>query len=456
MVEIDGQKAEAIQLPPEFFKYIKERSTQKKTGGGKFFLCVLAEKEEKLLTNKQSMTKEEVLNAILTAVKDKVLDILEDAWIKSRGDSSIAKKYNVSSDTIYRLRKELEPFKDVVCLFLTSTERVKRWYIEELDQSDYETVQAYILRARRDGLKRYRENIGVAKHVWIFLKHRTPENWTADDVISFLNTKTKGAQSRYLDCIRQIAPQIASKTSVNAIKTGRFREKLMRRKKDIFGQDIKMIKDALEEYNDEVATKWMFHLTLGSREGGSDSTSGLTGISFDRFHRDFTLVDLYESKVRGGIWWRDCPVDLFFPHLPEKIKKLWIKRGRPTEEKLFLGGYKEITDMYKNIRKLLSEKFKGKIEPSLLKEFENLKPHDADKIHVNLLWEAEVPLEVVGGQDLGGSEGVGLMGRGWLDVNVIKKYYLSMTARSKRFTKVRALVTDYSKQFNGGSPDDKT
>ena len=66
-----------------------------------------------------------------------------------------------------------------------------------------------------------------------------------------------------------------------------------------------------------------------------------------------------------------------------------------------------------------------------------------------MLWEAEVPLEVVAGQDLGRGEAIGLMGRIWLSVDTIKKYYLSLTHRSDRFKRLEAQVKEYSRQFNG-------
>lgn len=87
-----------------------------------------------------------------------------------------------------------------------------------------------------------------------------------------------------------------------------------------------------------------------------------------------------------------------------------------------------------------------------IRELVHLQPHDADKIHCNLLWEAEVPLEVVAGQYIGGQEAIGLVGRGWLSLDTIKKHYLSLTARSKRFQKIRAKVTDYSQPFNEENP----
>jgi len=83
-------------------------------------------------------------------------------------------------------------------------------------------------------------------------------------------------------------------------------------------------------------------------------------------------------------------------------------------EKLILRGYKELREIYKRIRQALKEYWKGKLDPSLYTELHTLRPHDADKIHCNLLWEAEVPLEVVAGQYLGQGDGIGLMGRIWL------------------------------------------
>jgi hypothetical protein len=417
-------------LPPQFFGYIQNHVEKIGIGGKKHFLATLKDQGKD--------ATEELLN------------ILEDAWTKDRGDSSLARKYHVSVDTIYRLRKDLKPFRDQIVQYLKTTTRIKRFYVEETDSSDYDSVQNYILRARRDGLKQYKIRIKTAKKLWTFLNYKAPENWTADDVLSFFSGKSPSSQSGYLDAVRQVAPQIKSDSGAHTIKTGRFREKIPRRKKDIFGKEVKMILDALERRKMKYQrTILQLHISEGMREGKSDSDSGMNGVRWASFKQDFSKMDIFERKVRGGINWRDCPVDIFFKELPEELKTIWKERGRPTDAKLLLGGYKELRQIYRDIREALGQEYEGKIDPSLLKEFITLRPHDADKIHVNMLWEAEVPLEIVGGQDLGGSEGIGLCGRGWLDVNVIKKYYLSMTARSPRFQKTRDQITAYSHIFNG-------
>jgi hypothetical protein len=413
------------EVPPQFVVYVNSKIVRKEAGRPHFLMTL----------GKDHDSKEELLN------------ILELAWIKGKNLGAIAKDYNTTYQTIYRILKDLEPFKAEIAEYLEKVPRRKRWYVPELDQSDYETIQSYIRRAKRDGLKNYKSLIHSAKRVWTFLNYRDPAYWTADDVCGFLATLSTGAsQSGMLDSIRQVAPQIAIKGSNDQVKTGRFREKISRRKKDIFANEVNMIREALPQ---ELKTLFDLHITLGAREGATDPTSGLTGITWDRFKNGFTRVDDYECKVRGGIWWRDCPVDIFFKDLPDRLRQLWISRGRPTSDKVFLNGYKYITQTYKEIRRLLRIAYEGKVDPSLLKEFITLRPHDADKIHVNLLWEAEVPLEVIGGQFIGQGEGVGLMGRGWLDINVIKKHYLSLTQRSERFKKLQDQVRAYSDHFNG-------
>ena len=426
------QKTETPQLkaelPQEFKQYVIKKTGKNGSGGRPHFLKEISKNADP---------------------KDKLLDILELAWLKNRTIGSIARKYKTTYKTIYRMLADLTLSKEQIIYFLETVPRRKVFYNRDADSSDYETVQIYIRRAKRDGVKGYKRNIMVALKCWRFLKYKDPGRWTAEEIHEFLSTQKEGSQSGFLDCIRQVAPQIRDPDSPHYIKTGRFREKLRLRKKDIFSQDVNDIIHALETMGLTYhATILKFHITTGAREG-KGGKSGLTGINWERFKKHFTQVDLYETKVRGGIWWRNCPVDLFWSTLPQDLNKIWIDRGRPTTDKLILKGYPELLKIYHEIRTALSEHFKDKIEPSLFKEYATLKPHDSDKIHCNLLWEADVKLEVVAGQYLGRGEGVGLMGRGWLDINTIKKHYLSLTQRSERFQKIMEKVRVYSQRFNG-------
>lgn len=190
------------------------------------------------------------------------------------------------------------------------------------------------------------------------------------------------------------------------------------------------------------------HVTLGAREGTLDTTSGICGIGWDQFKGNFSRVDLWESK--GELWSRDCPVDLFFLNLPERLRDLWIERGKPQDAKVVLKGYKKgLLKVYATIKRVMAEEYRGKLEPSVFKQLTDLKPHDADKIHVNLCWEAGIPIEVVAGDWLGGQEGNGLCGRIWKSTDTIKKYYLALNKRSKRMARIYEKVKEYAHQFNG-------
>lgn len=383
--------------------------------------------------------------------KDVLLEILDRSWLRNKSIGSTAKKYGTKYLTIYRILQDLTPFKEALVQYLRVTPRRKVFFNRSQETSDYETVQTYIRRAKRDGVRTWKRKVTESAKVWTFLKYKDPARWTAEDVHDYLSTLTEGNQSGLLDSIRKVAPQIADKKSPHYIGTGKFREKLRLRKKDLFGQDIVQVVHALYEsgltYH---ATILKLHITLGAREGSHSTNAGMTGITWDRFKKNFTRVDLYESKVRGGIWWRNCPVDLFWKTLPQELREIWVNREKPITEPLLMGGYSELLRMYHEMRSALKTYFEGKLEPSLFKEVTTLKPHDSDKIHCNLLWEADVKLEVVAGQYLGRGEGVGLMGRGWLDINTIKKHYLSLTQRSEKFQQTMNKVQEYSLRFNGG------
>lgn len=415
-----------FEIPLEFNAYIESKKGNG-AGGRPHFVQALAKRGDPI---------------------EQIFNILEEVWIKAKPMRQVANKYGIENTTMYRFLKDLELYKEPLVQFLLHVPRRKVWFNPDLQASDYDSVQAYIKKAKRTGLRSWKSTLNMAEGVWKFLNYKDPAHWVADDVIRFFETKTEGSQSGYLDAIRQVAPQIRDSASNEYVGTGRFREKLRIRKKDLFSNEVNMIIEALRSLKlDHHLTLWQFHITGAFREGTKDKQSGIAGITWDRFKENFARVDDYERKVRGGIWWRDCPTDLFFKDLPERLKALWIRRGKPISEPVVLGGYTELSQMYKEIRKALAKHFEGKLEPSLYKEITSLRPHDADKIHVNLLWEAGVPLEVVAGQFLGRGEGIGLMGRGWLDVNVIKKHYLSLTARSKRFQEIKGQVDQYSKVF---------
>lgn len=427
------QASQKLELPSAFLEYVRKKIEMNGSGGRPSLFSTWS-RDGKTIDEKMSLAM------------DKLLNVLEASWIKKSSCSKIARDCEVSNDTMWRLLKEVMPFKELVSPILLSTPRAKKWFVEELETSDYETIQNYIKRAKREGLKNWKSTLKNARRMWTFSKYKAPENWSADDVHDYLMTLSAGAQSGMLDAIRKIAPQIRDDTSAQYVGVGMFRAKIQTLKKDLFGAEVKMIVDALVKHHlTHEATLFKLHVQTGAREGAKDSSAGMVGFRWSYFKNDFHAVDDYETKVHGGIWWRNCPLDIFFPELPDELRALWNKRGRPTDDKI-VQGYIELKELYATIRTTLKTEYEGKVDPSLMKEFSTIRCHDADKLHVNMLWEAGVPLEVVAGQFLGKNEGVGLMGRGWLAIDVIKKHYLSLTQRSHRFQRIQQNVRDYAQK----------
>lgn len=419
------QETRQISIPSEFVAFIEKKSKVNGEGGRPNFLQ---------LCKKQGKDPKEV-----------VLDILEMNWVKNRTYRKIATKFNTSYHTIFRLLKDCDPWKKEITTYLLTIPRRKNFFNANSQTSDYEMVQNYIDRAKRDKLKSWLKVLQSAEKCWKFLKYKDPARWTANDVVAHLDSvKTDGARSGRLDSVRQIAIQIRDQ-----VTTRRFRKKIQKRKKEIFGPEYQMMRLALKRAErDYELLVFDLHVTLGAREGTLDTTSGICGIGWDQFKGNFSRLDLWESK--GELWSRDCPVDLFFLNLPERLRDLWIERGKPLDAKVVSGGYKKgLLKIYATIKRVMAEEYRGKLEPSVFKQLTDLKPHDADKIHVNLCWEAGIPIEVVAGDWLGGQEGNGLCGRIWKSTDTIKKYYLALNKRSKRMAKIYEKVKEYAHQFNG-------
>lgn len=416
-----------MSLPADFLTYIQEKSKVNGAGG-----------RPHLLQTVQDPT-------------NTVLDICELVWLKNRSIGKVAKKLGVGYNTVYRILQDVEPAREAIIKSLLESPRRKKFWIRPF-QSDYETVQAYLTHAKEDELKAYKSYMLQAEKVWRALGYKDPANWTKTEVLNYLRGLSDGSQSGAYDAIRTIAPQFTDKHNSNYMQVTRFRVKLKKRKRAIFGTELVMIHEALKHYEMDFELMILdFHITGAFREGTRDSVSGITGLEFSYFKKGFTLVDDYEGKGKTGfeMWWRNCPVDLFFPDLPSRLRKYWEDRGKPTDEKFLEEGYPQLLAIYKRIRTAIVEYWKGKTDPDVLSEFAQLKPHDADKIHCNLCWEAEIPLEVVAGEVLGAGEGLGLVGRGWKSTDIIKKHYLSLTQRSPRYKKMLQKVRDYSAQFNG-------
>lgn len=421
-----------ISLPKEFLDYVHEKvekNGRNGKGGRPHFLQQIASKD--------------------IDPQDELLFILERAWLRLDSPRKIARHYGTTYQTIWRILQDLKPYKRPIADYLTFVPRRKTFFNMRLQTSDYETVRNYIKRAKRDGLRTWKGTLRLAMKAWKFFNYANPAKWTSFEVAEFLATKPESTQCKYLVTIRQIAPQIGE-GGEDELSVARYSELQGIRKKDVFGNEVELIRKPLREKQMSRHLNILdLHITVGAREG-TKGEAGMCFMKWEHLKNNFTRVDDYETKVKGGIWWRDCPTDLFFRDLPERLNQMWIDQGKPINQRI-LGEkrpYYTLLQIYGEIRETLAEYYKDKLDPHTYQEITTIRPHDADKIHVNLLWEAEIPLEVVAGKYLGKGEGIGLMGRGWLTLDVVKKHYLSLTQRSKQFRKMKRKLEKFSAQFN--------
>ena len=421
-------------LPLSFSTYVQEKQEKNGNGGRPHFL-------NQLLKARRNPTEE-------------VLEICNLAWRKQKPSRLIARKFHtegfqVDRSTISRLLIEIEPYKPELIDHLEKSPRRKTFYNRELDTSDFVTVSNYIRRSRKWKRISYKDKLRSAERCFKALGGKDPRNWTSEQALEYIYTLSDASQSNMVDAIRQIAPQFRDKDSVHYIPVEEFRAKINRRFKDIFENEMKLIRDGLKHEGLEYECVILeLHIALGAREGGNDNKSGISNITWDRFKKGFRFVDIYESKTKNGIWCRNCPTYLLFHDLPERLRALWKERRKPNSDKIILGGYKELTAIYKRIREALTKYYKGKVEPSILKEFSSLRPHDADKIHCNLLYEAGIRVEELIGKYIGGQEAKGLFGRVWLDPKTVTKYYLMLSERSPKIEEQRQQVIKYAERFN--------
>lgn len=420
----------SLQIPQPVAAYIAEKREPNGVGGRPHFLA----RKERDPT-------------------DVVLDIAELTWVKQKSLGKVAAKMGTGYHTIYRILNDLAPYKEELVNLIETGQRRKTFWNRKLNTSDYETVQKYLDYAFRQELKSYKTILRAGEKVWKALGYKDPKSWGINEVVAFVKSLSEGTQKNYVDAVRAVAPQFRNKNSSHYLSVALYREKIQRRKKPLFGKDILRIHKAIDvllsSYHKNI---FDLHITLGAREGARNPKAGMTGVSWEHFQKGFSRVDIWESKVRSrGIWWRNCPVDLFFKDLPDRLRKHWEEEGKPRTGKVVRGGYKGLLQVWKEIQGACREYWEGKVDPGLLMDLSTLRPHDADKIHCNLCWEAEIPLEVVAGQYLGKSEGLGLVGRGWLSIDTIRKYYLSLSQRSDRYKRMLARVSSYASQFNGGA-----
>jgi integrase len=392
----------------------------------------MSEKLKELVERIKGMGKEAGRKHFLSDYEDietEILKILQRAWIKDESDQQIAKTYNCSYISVYRLRKELEPYREELLKLIEKRLGEKKYFAnvyvvngEIKVETEYENVKMFVNRYLRSTVKPkivyIKAVIRKGEEVWRFLNKKDPKDWTITDADNFIaSLRAKGYSHAYIQgyviAIRQLAPHLQSQGfTTDWTKSVRTC--------NLFLEDVKQIIRILNEKGlKKECLVFKLHVTIGSRES---SFCSLTwgNIDFDR-----KTIDVYESKVKGGITWKDISLTwLFGDELVEELKEYY----KANNGQWLVKNKNELGQIYQRIKKVCMEDSYFKDNPAKLKEIEQLKPHYARKIHCNVSWELGIPLEILCGQVIG-SQGFCKIGVGWSDFNTARKHYLALSSR---------------------------
>ena len=95
------QASQKLELPSAFLEYVRKK-IEMNGSGGRPSLSPTWSRDGKTIDEKMSLAM------------DKLLNVLEASWIKKSSCSKIARDCEVSNDTMWRLLKEVMPFKELV------------------------------------------------------------------------------------------------------------------------------------------------------------------------------------------------------------------------------------------------------------------------------------------------------------------------------------------------------
>lgn len=192
---------------------------------------------------------------------------------------------------------------------------------------------------------------------------------------------------------------------------------------------------------------FLTHVDLGCREGtkklkgGKQDQASILGLDWREISWEQKSINVFESKVVG--WWNDCPLDLFGDYVFTSLKQRFDALGRPSSGRIFPIGYDQgensLINLYRIVNYICGA---GEISSNSTKPIiPKFTPHGARKIHVNLLWEQGIPLELVIGD---ADAHIGFFGVGWKDVTTARRFYLSMAKQKLLENRAKAKSVNLS------------
>lgn len=280
-----------------------------------------------------------------------------------------------------------------------------------------------------------------------FTGYKAPQNWTAADVNAYKNSiPTKSVKMRFLIEVRRIEPRFKFDSALfsETGTPGDYKELNVKR----YYLDSTQIVAGLvhmEKLGMRIpAFILRTHLDLGCREGSeipkrTQKRGGLLGLKWDGVNwsnagrEGRPTMDVYENKTKGGVTWKDCPLDLFGWRVYELMRKM-----RGTVDEFRVGkegtlfkydgsGDSVIGISYKGLLAVWG--VYGEVLRSLYPDakFDAVTPHTGRHLHVNLLVDRGIDSMTIAGD---GKAGVGVVGVGWETLDVLHTYYMSLMLNS--------------------------
>jgi integrase len=170
------------------------------------------------------------------------------------------------------------------------------------------------------------------------------------------------------------------------------------------------------------------HVTLGCREG-HHGKYGLMGLQWSKVDWNAATIDVYESKTKGGVIWKGCYLNLFFPNFISEMRYWYEHRVKDSDYIIeSLTGYSHerarewLLGISRKVSKIIGRPFR---------------PHFLRKTHAVWLIEADVPLELIAGKPSQAFFGVG-----WEDVAVLLQHYGAFTRQKiqRELAKVQQVI----------------
>jgi len=378
------------------------------------FLNENEQTEVKRMGRPQALNRETFLNAVMR-------------W-KTLSPSILAEKLKIGRATIYRfIQANPDVYEEAKAFLEGSGEKPRELTYEaflKLPEIEHFIEFQKAKGREEDGLNKMLRDL----YDFMLITKRYPRNWDENDLQKVLADLKEREISLYhkKQSFRRFFETIPEKVYLlkHPLLACRREDMKSPKKKGVRTHDF-MTPEIFQEYLNACDNAFerlilKVHVSLKCREGSKgDKDSSLFGLKWenvnwqDDFYGDKAItIDVYESKTRGGIWWRHCRLDLFFKELPQEFKAYWESLGKPKEGYIWQYNGKRFTyDDYRRLFKKLNKRTGYKF-----------RPHDLRRTGGS--WLHQLGLDNIAiGETRAIDEAIGYGGVGWENSEIYYRSY---------------------------------